>query len=596
MLAIILGLVNTNQVFCQEIDHQPRHQLHTFNQIYQNVYLFNHYRSRNIPPFSNPFHLHHHFNTLKHFPVIQNLTVWINYLVATRNCLTVIDNWQGVDLDLHSLHSPVIIRSPQPAIIWKRTTQELVSVWIPQDTKLIIKIANNTESPLIIKCPMSKFFMSFKLTLDHSHILKDICVKLNATRFTASSKPWNEKIHIGMHIPLYLTESVLSNGMLTYPELLGFSSDLSWSDRNFGSSITSNIPTVYCFVSHLKISETGYAQIAGLIEGFAFKPKTDNQESGVLHDVYLWASVSLTGNVKECHIVRNPGISDSHNKLLKHFHISKEINIMTNFSNASFYEFAYVPQTQQIGLYVWHFEDDKTFGAIQQHWTICRNHITHWPRKLTGIPFATKTDRIAHAHVHLWQSVLRNYTVYSNKLSSCVSDKRSTAVTNIAYANDLSLELRIHSDQVPLYYPVVIEDTINRLRFVACGHRGISSFLFDQLVAVFDTYIWICMAATILALTEVKRRYLFPRKLTYFWKALIDELGFFLDQINQIGNSKTSTGSYLILQGITLLMGIILTNAYKNTNVLNMITTRDSMLYTKFNELIHDNFQVYPLH
>lgn len=40
-------------------------------------------------------------------------------------------------------------------------------------------------------------------------------------------------------------------------------------------------------------------------------------------------------------------------------------------------------------------------------------------------------------------------------------------------------------------------------------------------------------------------------------------------------------------------MGIVLSNAYKNSNVYNMVTPRQPVLYKKFRELLEDKFQVY---
>lgn len=569
----------------KELVQQPIKYLHTFKQIYQDEILFQYYQVKYIHPFNNPHHEHHRFHRLESFPDVKNLTEWINHIGATKNVLTVIDNWQGVNLDFHSLKSPLIVRSPQPAVIWEQATKEFILAWILQDTKLHVKIKNHTTSVPEIICPTSKYFISEKITHAGSSWwnaleFKDICIKLNATSFSASSKPWSQKIHIAIHLPLHLLSS--------YPKLFAFSSELNSIPRGFDSSLPSTIPTVYCFVSHLRSSETGYAQIAGLIEGLALKPLFENQDFGVSHDIYIWISVSLDGNLKECHVVRNPGISDFEN--LQHFHVSSTIHWPPNLSMQSFYNLAYVPKSQPIGFYVWYFADDKMFGAIQQQWAICRNYITHWPRKIVGIPFPSKTDRIAHAYVHLWQSALHNYTIYSNKLSSCENDK-PTESTFDAYTSDLSLELKLHSGHKPIYYPVVIEDKINKLRFVACGQRGFSSLQFDQLVSVFDVYIWVLLAATLLILVDVKRRFLVQGKLSHFWKDLLDGVRLFLDQPYLLKQRSYFTG-YLLIYRLTLLMGIILTNAYKNTNILKMITTRDFMMYTEFNDLIDHNFTV----
>lgn len=81
---------------------------------------------------------------------------------------------------------------------------------------------------------------------------------------------------------------------------------------------------------------------------------------------------------------------------------------------------------------------------------------------------------------------------------------------------------------IPLHYSVLIDDTINKLRFVSCGKRGVSPFLFEQLVSVFDIYIGICFFATLFVLAEVQRRYFIAGKMN-FLEALVDKARLFLD-------------------------------------------------------------------
>lgn len=44
---------------------------------------------------------------------------------------------------------------------------------------------------------------------------------------------------------------------------------------------------------------------------------------------------------------------------------------------------------------------------------------------------------------------------------------------------------------------------------------------------------------------------------------------------------------------LILLVGTILSNAYKNDNVYNMVVPRKPVLYSEFSELVRDNFKIY---
>lgn len=48
-----------------------------------------------------------------------------------------------------------------------------------------------------------------------------------------------------------------------------------------------------------------------------------------------------------------------------------------------------------------------------------------------------------------------------------------------------------------------------------------------------------------------------------------------------------------ITVGLFLLMGIVLSNAYKNTNVYNMVVQRQPILYKYFKDMVHDRLEIY---
>lgn len=50
-----------------------------------------------------------------------------------------------------------------------------------------------------------------------------------------------------------------------------------------------------------------------------------------------------------------------------------------------------------------------------------------------------------------------------------------------------------------------------------------------------------------------------------------------------------------LVMGTFFLTGVVLSNAYKNTNVYNMVLPRKSILYQKFQELVDDNFTIYTI-
>lgn len=70
---------------------------------------------------------------------------------------------------------------------------------------------------------------------------------------------------------------------------------------------------------------------------------------------------------------------------------------------------------------------------------------------------------------------------------------------------------------------------------------------------------------------------------------LISSLQIFLEQ----GNSFFDKAPVRIKSGPYILMGIVISNAYKNTNVYDMISPRKAIPYETFRELVTDNFSVF---
>lgn len=66
-----------------------------------------------------------------------------------------------------------------------------------------------------------------------------------------------------------------------------------------------------------------------------------------------------------------------------------------------------------------------------------------------------------------------------------------------------------------------------------------------------------------------------------------------LEQGNAFSDALTSRFQLRYIIGPYILVGIVLSNAYKNKNVYKMITPRTPVRYEKFGELVRDNFTVF---
>lgn len=66
-----------------------------------------------------------------------------------------------------------------------------------------------------------------------------------------------------------------------------------------------------------------------------------------------------------------------------------------------------------------------------------------------------------------------------------------------------------------------------------------------------------------------------------------------LEQGDPFPASVGNVTKFLVIIGLLLLMGIILSNAYKNTNVYNMVVPKRPLVYKDLKDLLKDGFTIY---
>lgn len=136
------------------------------------------------------------------------------------------------------------------------------------------------------------------------------------------------------------------------------------------------------------------------------------------------------------------------------------------------------------------------------------------------------------------------------------------------------------------------------LRFVSCCRPPISPLAFQELTNVFDEKIWLLLLATLIILVLYKNVIVGRHKLQFFINTLAsDTLPEFLKLLVNQGDiffTRVKEGTIWRLPfGLPLLTSAVVSNAYLNKNVYNMVKPREPVPYETFDQLIHDNFNIY---
>ncbi|CAL8135770.1 unnamed protein product [Orchesella dallaii] len=198
---------------------------------------------------------------------------------------------------------------------------------------------------------------------------------------------------------------------------------------------------------------------------------------------------------------------------------------------------------------------------------------------------------------------MKNATLYIDRYKRiCHPLTGKTSYENVFYRG-----VALHEERFSVYAPhgraINIFNTKSALRFISCGRGRIESIAFLDLIKAFDGYIWVFASMSMIALVPViqqiimvsrsSRRLGEMSQLGSLWKDWISLVKVCLEQGDPFPLSLLRDNHVRLVVSCVLLVGIVLSNAYKNTNVCNMIAPREPIPYQRLNELILNNFTIY---
>ncbi|CAL8143484.1 unnamed protein product [Orchesella dallaii] len=274
------------------------------------------------------------------------------------------------------------------------------------------------------------------------------------------------------------------------------------------------------------------------------------------------------------------------------------------------------PNTKVIGLvfFVTNFvpnHSSKTTddGFVQSFRKLCKAVTTPYRREI--IVSLTRGSPIFVTQFLIWKKIMENYTMaYGNfQLASVVTkqgDFRCQQIDVDFYIHLMGTGIQIGiADGVDnTQFPIYIKNPAKSLTFVSCGDEPLQTFAFLELFSVFDFYVWIGITVIVILFmpfflsicqfleayinSELESSAKFFNTNVYF-----QPISLMLEQGGAYTAKQANTASLIPYLASLLLVSIVLTNAYKNDNVYNMIAPRKSIPYTLFNQLVADNFSIY---
>lgn len=516
-----------------------------------------------------------------YIPVISNLNSQIDIFAAIR-CYISLDNHLGINL--LPFNYPVTLRD------------------IPK-----LQTTNRRTS---------KFFYNVR-DLSNSYSVPS----LNFFQYTSNHKTWKCLVH------LHLYPSLDARNFFLYPNVFHY--EVSPYSKTFELIEPSVVPKVHILIFKASIQELERARLKRLWKNSSKYSRRDSE----LFDFYSWinaivlkrhytnmvkplltTNIFLVGStefvsenlayaneevtklvrIEQCgfcnsHMWRNPALK---RKIVKLNSILPELQgyTITSETSNTFWNLENLEHS---------VKNDRLFFGIATHLDKCENKLGK-AKSFADVSFQNKHDLMFHGLASLLQDSMTNYTYKCNgRYRNCLNGKTYERFNNWDVQADVHLVSRGHPSQYSVYQILTIPEQVTNLKFVSCGgDRGTRLFPFLELFTVYDNYIWVLILISSFAIHWVITK--IPKNTMYSYKQneltlkyLLNTLKVLLEQGDPFPSSVASTLNLRYAIGSFLLVGIVLSNAYKSENVYNMITLRKEIPYERFHELVDNNFTIY---
>lgn len=522
------------------------------------------------------------------YPKISNLKEFFAPLFKER-CHILVDNFHKVNI--LPLTYPIVLRSVEPAVLFemKYGYSDHEFMWASAEivqSKINFAIGNSE----FYHCMLSKYLSPMYLNHYGAHNNPDYCGSLEFFRYAVSSKPWSCQLQILIYPDLYL------QNILNHPDSFKYSP----SEPEFFRLLPTKIPPVHIYINYEKV-HLPHDTILPWMKNIFKKGSTEKSHT-VSHNQFLLINATYTikdellGDTATLQVVqylKTWNSCNNHNGSKLYSHILHRISTIKAFSNFDLSApspvwFIPPPQEKKV-------QDEFLY---QLH--ACDNRI--WEGTITGImQQSNPLDKLVKVYAFVWFAIVRNSSFVTSSGQTC-KDGKLSGNSLMRYADvdqyDAAIMALPSLKTSRIRFPVVLENKVGRLQFISCGQqRGFQKIPFDDLFSVFDGFIWcllvLSLASLAVIVAMVSRKYgmrsknLATLSLEYFWK--FNKV--ILEQTDP--DSSMNVPSLRMMIGSFLLVSIVLSHAYRNTNVYNMILPRKPIPYEQFQELLEDKFTVY---
>lgn len=484
-----------------------------------------------------------------------NLNKILAPLVMNRQFILV-TTYKNIDIGVQDV--PIILRKFEPGV-W---TQE------PKTILWLAKLASGKNKSC--KPEKHKPPIRFRPKFLRRESLCDVCLQLKFLKISSNSKPWNAQLRVVLFPPKnlmnnqqmcwYHSDNLRKRFLPSYPHFANvLISSVTQSFRSVLSQRLEKIRIEDSVWSDFYTLETRY-EIFVWIEVSNLKANT-----------FLYYAVScFNGFVKNCPITQ---LNFSGNLSTKN--ILQQTPVSSGFGIGSYYR-------EKLGSYV-----GQIVGSVSED-TMNRNlnkPVVH------GTILFKKDDKVLYATIYMIYAIMKNNTYNPSTFFN-----RKARGTLIFWRYN-----KVNTHLAHVTHKLLMTLPYKTFRFVTCGHRGVKPLQFGELFSIYDIYVWLgmalCFVVTPFVLNHSYSKLIRKENKTGWKFRLVNtwiiHCKCLLEQGEPFSKSIEKTPFLRWIVASLILTSVVLSNAYKNANIYNLITKRQPLLYEHLNQVLADHFRVY---
>ncbi|CAL8121394.1 unnamed protein product [Orchesella dallaii] len=522
------------------------------------------------------------------FPSILNLNEILAPFVSP-NCIVNLNNFRDIDVfSGDPPNYPLILWTPVLGIVekpWRSVS------WMP---KGFYKNGNVSWLKDHLQCNTSNLLRLY----EWKYYGSGVCLGMDSVQYSSRSKPWN------CNVEIYLYHPNVNNTMnYGYPENLQPNVHDKYVFRN--SFAYYRIPSVKLFVGHASLQFLDSNMLSTWMDHVIVR-NSDQQPTNVL---CLFATVTSKSNyhgvIRSVETMTNRikyFTKDNATVIASNSYRNYVTFRLVNISNISFEDLSELSYPDPRDILRWHvktlYKTYKPTESVNYQLASCNKTLVHMKHFLSLPSHLSQMEKLAKTYAHVWLSIMGNVTFTTTLTPKpnivCYPLSGEQKMEKASYHSiEISDEIFINTTllgraaHIPLHMSV--------LKFVSCGRPQLQSIGFEELINVFDSYVWLFSIISMLLLlfamvrlSQKRHQVLFNIK--QYSLALLKVI---VEQGDPFPKEPLVATPTRLMVAAFMLVGIVLSNAYKNSNVYNMIAPRSPVPYTHLKALVENNFTIY---